>query len=744
MSDEQRTIGLGGAVGIGVGAIVGGGILALAGVAFTATGPAAIVAFSLNGVIAVLTALSFAEMASKFPQSGGTYTFAKKVLSVDAAFLVGWVVWFASVVAGVLYAVGFGQFAAVVLTDLAAIAGRDTPALLRGPRAAQVLALAATAVYTLTLARRQGGGGAWINIGKTVVFGVLIAGGGWAATRLSGAEVAGQLRPFFSRGFGGLIQAMGFTFIALQGFDLIAAVAGEIRKPARNLPRAMLGSLGIALGIYLPLLLVICLVGVPVGGSISEASASAPETIVARAANHFLGGFGYWLVMVAGLLSMLSALQANLFAASRIAQAMARDRSLPRALARPHPVRGTPAAAVLLTGALIGLVVLLLPNVAAAGAASSLIFLVTFALAHWISMLVRMRSRALPPPFRVPLFPAVPILGGVACLALAVFQGIAVPSAGFIAVLWMVLGFTVFVVLFARRARVLDELAAARDPEIQQLRGRNPVVLVPVAHPESAGALIALAGMLAPTAKGRVLIHNVVVVPPNWKPSEDRGPIERIREVAGAAIHRMHETDVRAELLTTIASDPWNEIARVAHSHRCDSVLVGLSSLGETQEGEVAATGTPLDSLLGQLDADVVTLRARPGWRPAQVKRVLVPVAGKPAHLRLLARILGSFDRRGELHVTWLTVISPDAMASDRLLARRQLAHLASDLTPGLSTPLVIASDDAAGTIVDQAEEADLVVLGTQRLRRRDRIMGSFPLRIARAVDTPLVVISSR
>ena len=82
------------ATGVGVGAIVGGGILALSGVAFATTGPAAVVAFGLNGVIALLTALSFAEMASKFPESGGTYAFSRKVLSVEAAFAVGWVVWF--------------------------------------------------------------------------------------------------------------------------------------------------------------------------------------------------------------------------------------------------------------------------------------------------------------------------------------------------------------------------------------------------------------------------------------------------------------------------------------------------------------------------------------------------------------------------------------------------------------------------------------------------------------------------
>ena len=89
---------------------MGGGILALAGVAFATTGPAAMVAFALNGVIALMTALSFAELASKFPESGGTYAFSRKVLPVGAAAAVGWVVWFASMVAAVLYAVTSSPF----------------------------------------------------------------------------------------------------------------------------------------------------------------------------------------------------------------------------------------------------------------------------------------------------------------------------------------------------------------------------------------------------------------------------------------------------------------------------------------------------------------------------------------------------------------------------------------------------------------------------------------------------------
>jgi amino acid permease len=230
-STLQRSIGLVGATGIGVGAIVGGGILALAGAAFAATGPSAIVAFALNGLIAVITALSFAELSCAFPQSGGTYTFAKKVLSVEAAFAVGWVVWFASIVAAVLYALGFGYFAAIVVQQVWQMLGGSAPA--------------------------------------------------WVTERW--------------------------------------AVAGEIREPERNIPRAMLTSLGIALLIYLPLLLVISTAGVAPGESIADAVKDKPEAIIAVAAKQFLGSFGYWLVIVAAILSMLSALQANLFAASRAA-----------------------------------------------------------------------------------------------------------------------------------------------------------------------------------------------------------------------------------------------------------------------------------------------------------------------------------------------------------------------------------------------------------------------------------------
>jgi len=176
-SYPERSIGFTGAVGIGVGAIVGGGILALAGVAFSVTGPSAILAFALNGVIAVITALSFAELSATFPESGGTYVFSKKVLSIRAAFAVGWIVWFASIMAAVLYAVGAGYFIGLLIARLAWVIPGISLEWINPGRIVWAIALTAIVYYTLNLIFRKGSGGGIANIGKTVAFSALIIAG---------------------------------------------------------------------------------------------------------------------------------------------------------------------------------------------------------------------------------------------------------------------------------------------------------------------------------------------------------------------------------------------------------------------------------------------------------------------------------------------------------------------------------------------------------------------------------------
>ncbi len=727
---STRKLGLWGATGVGVGAIVGGGILVLAGVAFRATGPSAVLAFAINGFVAVLTALSFAEMSTAFPESGGAYVFAKKVLGVRAAFAVGWILWFAYIVAGVLYALGFAEYGVATLAEIWRLTGAAPPDWLESRRTVLAMALLSAGAYTVSLIRKNTGGGEFATIGKVIVFAVLILAGIWALRGESVSSVQKDMTPFLPNGGAGLVAAMGFTFIALQGFEVIAAVAGEVKDPARNLPRAMLLSLGLGLIIYLPLLLLVSTVGTPVGSDIGAMGSANPETVMAISARNFMGPIGYWLVLIAAVLSTLSALHANILAASRVALTMATDRTLPRVLAQQHKTRATPVMAIYTTALALAAILMMVPDLASAGAAASLIFLICFALAHGTAFLARLRIKT--QVFKVPLFPLPHIVGGVCCAALAIFQAVTVPAAGAITGVWLGLGVLLYFSLFARGAEAVDASVQARDPELARLRGFRPFVLVPVANPENAPALVELAGALAPPEIGRVLLLSVIR---SGDESALADSLERSQHVLGEALARAHERGHRPEALLTHAAAPWPEIARVARTYRSESLLLGLPELTDAHVNE------HLEPLLNQVECDVAILRARPGFALKNVHRVLVPVAGRGVQHELRARLIGSIGRDGGAKIRFLRVMPEETTPAVRADAERALQRLADDEAPGRSESVVVCTHDLVEAVAQQAEDTDLVILGAQRVGGK-KALGDITRQIAARISAPTVLIS--
>lgn len=523
----------------------------------------------------------------------------------------GWIVWFASLVAAVLYALGLGAFAVFALRQIPA-AGISI--ILEFQMLPELLAFAAIGYFAYSLSRGSGDGGAVINLGKLLVFAILIAGGLAVFVQTPFSHITKSLDPFFSDGFGGLIAAMGYTFIALQGFDLIGSAAGEIKDPEKNIPKAMMATLAVGLAIYLPLLFLMSTVGVLPGESITELSRQNPETVLAVAAQNYLGGFGFWLVLVAGIFSMLSALQANLFAASRISLSMAKDRTLNHHLSNINERCGTPVTSIGVTCGIVAILVLILPDLAAAGAASSLIFLITFALAHLIMILMRNRGYKESKTFRAPFFPFLPILGMISCLGLAIFQAIVVPAAGIIAVIWLFIGAVLFVSFFIKRARAIEASEHALDPDLVRLRGLSPLVLLPISNPSNAESMVFVANALAPPVVGRVLLHSIVI-PSTKKDDLDKRLISS-RDVTQYALKASFEAGMRPDTLTTIAEHPWEEIERVVKIHNCRSLLLGLSDLNDLQTSE------NLEKLVKNVKADVVVFRQPySGWKITEAQK---------------------------------------------------------------------------------------------------------------------------
>ena len=737
--DDKRRIGVFGATLVGLGGILGGGLLILAGTAFNLAGPAAIAALALNGAVLWLTAMSVSEISSSFPESGGAYTFAKKVLSVRAAFAVGWVSWFAYIVAAVLYALAFAAFTVILVRGVCDALGLET-GWLDGRNPLLFLAMVATVAYSVGLVRQSSGGGQGITIAKVVLFVLLLAAGLLALVRQPLSDIGPELTPFFSGGLDGLIAAMGVMFISLQGFEMVSAIAGEIREPQKTIPRSIFLSLAISLAIYVPFLFLVATAGVGADSHVTTLAAQNPDTVVAVAAREFLGEAGYWMIVVSIILATLSALQANLLTASRVAFAMAHDHTLPSVMERTHPTRHTPIMAIYATALAVVAIVFMISDLAAAGAASGLIFLLAFALTHFTAYLARKRGgpRALVEgSYRTPMFPLVPVVGGLACAGLAVFQAIVVPDAGGVLVIWLGLGVLLYFALFKGRAEAADASAEGLDPRLTQLRGKSPLVLLPIANPKNARSMVEVANALAPSEYARVLLLAIVRAPRGG----DGDPLAQLADAQDAvrqALSASYAAGHAPEALITAASEPWTEIRRIADEHRCESLLLGLPNTVDS------AIESELEDLINDVDCDVAVMRSPDEWRIGTAKRVLVPVGGRGEEQEMRARLLGTLCREMPREIVFLTVV-PQAADDDTLATTiRALSHMADMNIPGTPRIEVVRSDDPATAILEEAARCDLMILGLRRSRQGRKMLGAINHRIAFEASCAVILLSRR
>ncbi|MGI0015662.1 MAG: APC family permease, partial [Nitrososphaera sp.] len=110
-----RTLSLLDIIMVGIAGMIGGAIFVLTGPAIGLAGSAVIIAFIINAVITIFTAMAYAELGSAIPEAGGGYLWIREGLPRPNAFISGWMAWFAHIIAGSLYAVGFGSFFAYFL-----------------------------------------------------------------------------------------------------------------------------------------------------------------------------------------------------------------------------------------------------------------------------------------------------------------------------------------------------------------------------------------------------------------------------------------------------------------------------------------------------------------------------------------------------------------------------------------------------------------------------------------------------
>lgn len=535
--------------------------------------------------------------------------------------------------------------------------------------------------------------------------------------------------PFLPLGAAGIVVAMGYTYIALEGFEVIAAIGEEVRHPSRNIPRAMFLSIGITIVVYTGLLFVALAAGGPEGGEPGwRVLAAAGEDAMAVAAGNFAGATGRVVVVAAGLLATFSALVASLLAASRVSFSMARDRALHRSLATVGGPANTPVNALGVSAVVVAAVILVTGNVEVTGAAASLIFLVSFGLANAAGLLVRLRVGAVA-EWKAPFYPLTPILGITSCLGLAIFQAVVVPAAALVVLAWLALGAILYRFSFGAQARTVSARSEAWDAELIRLRGRTPLVLVPMANPDRAEPLLQFAWALATPGTGRVQALSVGSL-------EGRDGTEAYAR-AEAVVRRAAETATRLgktfEASILLAPDVTDAIGRIAAERHPETVLLGMSNLAESGGGDL------LESILERTVSDVVVLNAPPGWSLDGVRRILLPVAGGYPHDPLRARLLGTLLREGGREATLLRVLGP---GEDRAVVEREMGRQAEDLGLGTGSIRIESGRPPLPVILDGSAESDLLVLGSGPGGRRHRLIGDFARRVAGEAHCPVVAIA--
>ncbi len=425
---------------VGMGAMIGAGIFVLTGLAAEIAGPAAILVFALNGVVTVLTGISYAELASAIPKSGGGYVFVREVFSGPTSFLMGWMLSFAYMIAGALYALGFSS-------NFVEFVHLYWAGLPTGPVWHILYALTVVGLFALLNAvstEASGGAETVVTIIKIII---LLVFAGFGAFAVEGSN----FEPFFAKDDSSvaILKAMGLTFIAFEGYDLIATVTEEVENPRENIPKAIFISLVATVAIYL------IVVWVAIGTLGAEELGRAGETGIAEAATSFMPtipllGEGAALIVFGAVFSTVSALNAVVIASSRVVFAMGREDQLPNPLGQISARFGTPLAAVVVSAAVMLGSVVFLP-IEQVGRVSSLFFLVSFVVVNWSVIRLRNRRPNMRRPFEMPFYPAIPILAIVLNLVLAYFLLRDDPYTLVLGLGWIAIGGLVYAALQWRR-----------------------------------------------------------------------------------------------------------------------------------------------------------------------------------------------------------------------------------------------------------------------------------------------------
>ena len=424
MKKLERTLSLPGAIAVSIGGMLSG-IFVLPGYAVGFTGSSVWLAFLVAALCILPAVLSKSELGTAMPKSGGTYVYIERAFGPLFGTIAGLGLWLSLLLKSAFSLVGLSAYLYVVVN----IDEAYTKA---------IALLALLLIFLLNVFGLKKVEKTQLFIVSTSIISLIVI----IALGLTSFD-SKLTEPVFSDGTNGFIAGVAFLYISYAGVTKIAAIAGEITNPSKNLPLTMIISLFLITTIY-------CFVALVLVGNV-EASTLAEDGKPIHTLFQTIGGDTFGLIAgVVGALTLLSMANSGVLASSRFPFAMSKDGLFPGYLAGINSKFMTPVSAILTTSTLIALAIIFLDVVKIAKLASA--FKILMFIFNELTVIVLRETNAqwYKPTFKSPLYPYVQIFGILSGIVLLAYLGI-MPVISVFGV--VILGFLIFLVYGSKSER---------------------------------------------------------------------------------------------------------------------------------------------------------------------------------------------------------------------------------------------------------------------------------------------------
>ena len=460
----------------GIGVVIGGGLFVLTGQAAASyAGPAISLSFVVAAVACLLAALCYAEFASTVPVAGSAYTFSYATLGELIAWIIGWDLILEFIIGAAAVAAGWSGYLQAVLAgtplEIPASMSSAEEGVLNLPAGLLVLVLTGILIGGIKLSSVVNQVAVAVKVGVALLF--VVAGIAYVSAEnltpfvppaAAPAEPAGFMgsplvQTIFGLdpqtfGFGGVITGAAVVFFAFIGFDIVATTAEETRRPQRDLPLGILGSLAICTALYFAVSLV--LTGMMSYRDINPNDAAPLSTAFSSVGQDAIAR----IIGIGAAIGIIVVVMILLLGQTRVAFAMARDGLLPPVFAKVHPRFGTPYVVTATVGVFVAVVASLF-GISELAELVNIGTLFAFVLVS-VGVIVLRRTRPeLPRAFRTPLVPLVPIAAALICLYLM----LNLTGETWVRFLvWMLVGFVVYFVYGRGHSRLGRESTPTPQP----------------------------------------------------------------------------------------------------------------------------------------------------------------------------------------------------------------------------------------------------------------------------------------